>query len=358
MTTKYPFQPDYAVPPGATLKETLEVKGISQTDLALRAGLAEKTVSQIINGVAPITYETAEKLELALGVPARYWNRREMNYRAALARVETAERMEAELDWLDEIPVKELRQRNLIDQDATGSELVRCVLKFFGVSTVAAWRDAWTKPQAKYRGQAAQERRPGYVAAWLRIGELQAEALETQPFDASEFNLALDAVRALTVAPASQWLKDVPALCAPAGVAVVFTKEIPTASLSGATRWLTKDKALIQLSLKYKSDDQLWHTMFHEAGHVLRHSKKQVFIEYGLNDSTEEEREANEFARDRLIPPIHAPRLPHLKNREQIRAFAASLRIAPGIVVGRLQHDKLVFQSAFNDLKRKLAWSS
>ncbi|HVA51709.1 MAG TPA: helix-turn-helix transcriptional regulator [Pirellulales bacterium] len=83
MPPDYPFSPDYAVPPGATLKETLETKGISQAELSLRTGLAEKTISQIINGVAPITYNTAEKLELALGVPARFWINRELVYRAA-----------------------------------------------------------------------------------------------------------------------------------------------------------------------------------------------------------------------------------------------------------------------------------
>jgi transcriptional regulator with XRE-family HTH domain len=72
MTKTYPYEPDYAVPPGTTLRDTLEEKGLSQADLALRTGLAEKTISQIVNGVAPITYETAEKLELVLGVPGDF----------------------------------------------------------------------------------------------------------------------------------------------------------------------------------------------------------------------------------------------------------------------------------------------
>ena len=77
MSAKYPYTPDYAVPPGTTLKETLDEKGISQAQLAVRTGLAEKTISQIVNGIAPISYETAGKLELVLGIPARFWNARE-----------------------------------------------------------------------------------------------------------------------------------------------------------------------------------------------------------------------------------------------------------------------------------------
>lgn len=357
MAKQYTYEPDYAVPPGITLKETLEMKGLSQADLALRTGLAEKTISQIINGVAPITYETADKLELVLDIPARFWNRRELDYRETLARIEATERLESDLAWLKGIPVAVLKEREYVDEAAEGPGLVRLVLKFFGVSSIDAWQKTWDTPAVQYRGKEAQERRPGYVAAWLRMGELQAESSSAELFDATGFKRVLEQARRLTVLPVHEWKDRVTALCAEVGVVLVFTKEIAGAGVSGATRWLTKDRALIQVSLKYKTDDQLFFTFFHEAGHILLHSKKRVFVDFGLSDATTEEKEANEFARDTLIPPGVAHRLPYLRNRQQIRAFAESLGIASGIVVGRLQHDDLVFKSAFTDLKRKLTWS-
>jgi len=350
------YEPDYAVAPGATLKEMLEEKGISQIELSVRAELDKKTINQIVNGVAPITYDTAEKFELVLGVPARFWNQRELEYREALARIAATERLKSETAWLSEVPVGVLQDRGLVPQEEDKVVLVRLVLKFFGVSSVDAWREAWGNPAAQFRGGAAKDKRPGYVAAWLRIGDLQAEAVNTAPFDGDEFRRALSDVRKMTTLPASQWVKDVPARCAAAGVAVVFTKEIATAAVSGATRWPTKDKALIQLSLKFKSDDQIWFTFYHEAGHILLHSKKQMFVDFGVSDGADEEREADAFARDQLVPPAQANRLPYLKNRGQISAFAQAIGIAPGIVVGRLQKDRLAFPSAFNDLKRKVRW--
>ncbi len=75
--------------------------------------------------------------------------------------------------------------------------------------------------------------------------------------------------------------------CAAVGVAVVLVPELPGTRVSGATRWLTPGKALIQLSLRYKSDDQLWFTFFHEAAHVLLHGKRDLFIEdLGADDET------------------------------------------------------------------------
>lgn len=83
MTKKtYSFEPDYAIAPGATLRESLDERGISQVELSILTGLAEKTIDQIINGVVPITHEIAERLEIATSIPARFWNRRELAFRA------------------------------------------------------------------------------------------------------------------------------------------------------------------------------------------------------------------------------------------------------------------------------------
>ncbi|MGQ0633956.1 MAG: helix-turn-helix domain-containing protein [Planctomycetaceae bacterium] len=350
------YEPDYAVAPGATLKEILDEKGISQAALAVRAEMAEKTISQIINGVAPITYETAEKLELVLGVPARYWNQRELAYRESQARIAATERMKADIKWLEEIPVAVLKERQFIAAESDKPTLVRLALQFFGVSSVESWREAWGNPAAQYRGGRAVEKYPGYVAAWLRMGDLQAESMNTAPFNADEFRRALADIRGMTTLEAGQWYKEMPVRCAAAGVAVVFTREIPSAAVSGAARWVTKDKALIQLSLKFKTTDQVWFTFYHEAGHILLHGKKQMFVEFGISEETADEREANEFARNQLIPPAQHKRLPSLKNRSQIRSFAESIGIDPGIVVGRLQRDELVFPAAFRDLKRPIDW--
>jgi HTH-type transcriptional regulator/antitoxin HigA len=355
---KYKFEPDYALIPGETIREVIEQKSLSQAELSRRTGLTEKTVSQLLSGIAPITYEIAAKLELALGIPARFWNSREMMYRESLVRLEEAKHLESAIEWLKLIPVPVLIERNLISASADKSMLVRSVLKFFGVSSIEAWHEAWGNPCVQCRGGEAHDRHPGYVAAWLRIGELQAEAVEARPYDAAKFREVLVRLRSLTNLDIGDWAKEVKRQCAEAGVVVIFTKEIDRAGISGATRWLTKDRALIQLSLKYKSGDQLIFTFFHEAGHILLHGKKKVFMEFGHHRDTPEEQEANKFAGDLLIPPEHARRLPYLRTRFQIEEFAKLLEVAPEIVVGRLQHDGLVFNSAFRDLKRKVDWKT
>lgn len=352
------FKPDYAIPPGATLRELLDERGISQSDLALRTGMAEKTISQIVNGVAPLTYETAEKLEIVLGVPARFWNTRELHYREALSRVEESARMANETAWLKEIPIKELIDEGFVEHSDDKAVLVRESLTFFGVSSVDAWRKTWQTPVCQYRGKEAQERKPGFVAAWLRMGEVVAGKVECEPFDAKRFQETLQGIRALTTTSPGTWIRELVSRCAMVGVAFVAIREVPGAAVSGVAKWLGKDKALIQLSLKYKSDDQFWFTFFHEACHILYHPRRDVFLENGAHNDSEEEREANAFARDLLIPQMYQQRLPYLKSRATITAFAASIGVSPGIVVGRLQHDKLLSPKFCNDLKVKLKWKS
>src|SRR5690348_5577107 len=99
------FAPRYASPPGDTLLEALEERGMSQAELADRAGRPKKTINEIIKGRAEITPETALQFEYVLGIPAHFWNNRERRYREALARLNEEERLGRDIAFLDSIPV-------------------------------------------------------------------------------------------------------------------------------------------------------------------------------------------------------------------------------------------------------------
>ena len=80
---KNQYQPDKVSPPGETLLEVLEDRGITQAELAERTGCPRKTIDEIVRGRAAITPETALQLERVLGVPASFWSARESQYREA-----------------------------------------------------------------------------------------------------------------------------------------------------------------------------------------------------------------------------------------------------------------------------------
>jgi addiction module HigA family antidote len=355
-TKYYQYEPDYAVPPGRTLQETIDVQGMDQRELAERTGLSVKHVNQIIKGAASITQDTAIRLERVTGVPARMWNNLEASYREQLARLAEKERLHTDLAWLKSIPTKELIKRGRIQRCSDSIALLEQVLRFFGVASVDAWKGGWKTPQFAFRKALAFQGKPGAMATWLRLCELEAQGTYCEPFAKPQFRRALEEIRKLTVEEPEVFVPAMIEHCARAGVAVVMVPEIIGAPVSGAAKWLTASKALIGLNLRGKSNDRFWFTFFHEAGHILYDSKKQTYIDVDPRNDPREG-QANQFAANFLIPPDRVVELPHLTTYAQVRKFADSVGIAPGIVVGRLQHEGIIEFRQLNKLKMRLEWA-
>lgn len=354
MASSVRYEPDYAVAPGATLRATLAKLGMAQADLAARTGLSFKHINQIAQGVAPITHETALLFERATGVPARLWNSLEAAYRERLVREQSREQLAEDAEWLDQLPIAELIRRGKIAADADKATQVEQVCRFFGVANRERWQQLWLEPFVSFRQSPTYAADVGSVATWLRLGELEAMLIDTEPFDVHRFRETLVEIRELTTHRPQLALKRLQAICAGAGVAVVFLAEIDKTRTSGAARWLTPTKALIQLSDRYKADDYFWFSFFHEAAHLLLHSKKETFITADATKTEREEQEANAFAEAQLVPRRFEQRLRSLHTDADVRAFAAELGIAPGIVVGRLHSDELWLWSKGNRLRQPI----
>lgn len=354
---KYHYIPEIILPPGETLSERLEEIGMTQAELATRTGLSTKHVNQIIRGYAPITSETALRLEHATGIPARVWNNLEIAYRDYASRQEEEARFAQDIGWLAELPVRELIKRGHIKKKPANSVAqLREVCQFFGVANRAAWEVMWHKPTA-YRTSRAFASNPGAVAAWLRIGEIEAAELDCKPFNRTGLKGILAELRAMTcVSDPKKWFPKLVRMCADVGVAVVAEPEIPGARINGAARWLTPDKALVQLSLRHKWSDIFWFTFFHEIGHLILHSKKDTFInDTGKHSGVEQE--ADGFASQLLIKRKHEAELGTLTTHADVKRFAKRIGVAPGIVVGRLQHEGRWPYNKGNDLKQLFYFS-
>ena len=358
-TKRFRYAPDHGTKPGEVLEEYLSAAGMTKAELAARCGRPMKTISEIIHGKAAITPETALQLERVLGRPASLWQNLEANYRLHLAEVGESEDLVSHAAWARTFPVRELVSRGDIDRPENDADLVRKLLRFFGVGTVAGWDASFGSMRVAYRRSLAFKQAPESVTAWLRLGEIQADAIECAPFDKAKFKKALAEIRTLASKSFPHVHKTIKELCAASGVAVVFVPELPKTHLSGVARWLSKDKALIQLSLRHKTSDHAWFSFFHEAGHIFLHGKKTIFIDEQGGDRNEIETEANEFAGNLLLPPEAFRSFEQADDfsAAAIKRFAGEQGVAPGIVVGRLQHDTLIKFSEHNNLKERLAWA-
>jgi len=355
----YPFAPSYAFPPGDTLAEVLKSRGMHQSDLAARAGLTTKAINEIVKAKARLTPTTALQLERVLGIPASFWNNLQRRHDEALAVAEEAERLGRTVAWAKAFPVRAMAKSGWLESSRDPVARLRGLLNFFGTASPDAWETHWASTQVAFRSVAKLPKDNYALACWLRRGEVVAAGIETQAYDEDRFRQTLTHVRGLTMLPGVDFVAPLVRGCAEAGVAVVFVPELPGTRTYGATRWLSPQNALVQLSLRRKTDDQLWFSFFHEAAHILLHPKKAVFIE-AAQGTDEFEDQADRFARDTLIAPGEYRAFVSMGDfgHAAVAEFAHRIGVAPGIVVGRLQHEGLIPSNRLNRLKRHYTFAA
>jgi Zn-dependent peptidase ImmA (M78 family) len=298
-------------------------------------------------------------LERALGRSAQYWSNLERNYQDDKVRLAEKTRMEAQLHWLDNFPINEMARLGWIQKVKDKVEQLEILLRFFGIASPDQWTKFWGNLQVLYRQTTKQEKSVEAISAWLRQGEIEAQKAQRVPFNSKFFQDQLDKIRALTMEKDPKiFIPDLIELCSAAGVIVVFVPALKKTGIHGATRWIG-DNPVIQLSFYLKSNDHFWFTFFHESGHILKHGRKEIFLEGGDLEPEKKEEEANAFAGDKLISPVQLWKFLQKYNQPSlsiIEAFAKNIGIAPGIVVGRLQRDKILSWKIGNHLKVYYEW--
>jgi len=334
--TKLTYNPDFAVHPGETLREELDMLNVSQVELAQRIGISEKHISQIIHGESSITPDMAIKLERSLGVEAELWANLQKNYDVTIARIESERRLSREVEEAKKFNCyNELVALGRVKNSRNLRERAESLLSFFGVDSLTYVPDVEAIAFRQGRGKFDQRS----LAAWLRCGEAEASKMAVGPFNKARVREIIPEIKKLTQLPYgfSQRIQE---LCATAGIAVVFTPYFKRTKVNGSTRWIG-DKAVIQLNTKGAYNDIFWFTFFHELGHVMLHGVKERFLEYDNQTLDEKEREANDFASKNLI--MASEYETYLRsgqlNRLTAEKFAKSIGIDVSIVLGRLAHD-------------------
>ncbi len=342
------FQSDWISPPGDTIKDLIEERDWCQVELAKRLGYSTKHLNQLIKGKASVTEDTALRLERVLGSTAKFWLNREANYRERWARLEAQRCYESWIGWLDWLPLPWLKKVGIIPNrritEAMKPELVETLLRFFSVASPAEWESRYKNLQGSFRYACKVDSDIGAVTAWLRIGEIQAEKMTVPAYSKKKFREALLNARELTALPPNELAPELHRSFSESGVKLIFVPSVPKADLSGIARWLNPHSPLIQLSLHGKSNDRFWFSLFHESAHILLHSenKLNIFLDsFGVNSSDSKmEKEADLEAANMLIPQSRLGDLLNLQSAQEIKHFAHEINIHPGIVVGRLQHEK------------------
>lgn len=351
------FMPIIAIPPGETIRENMEFLGMNQLELAARLGITPKHLSNIINGSAPITYDTALKLEVVIGPSAEFWMDLESGYQLDKARLKSLEEINVDLEILKDIPYNEMSKFGWVEPTKDKNERVMNTRNYFGVASLGLIKNTYS---VSFRqGKTNNSISDFGVLAWLRKAEIQGNKVEVSEFNKTKLRKLIPEFRKLTLEDPEVFYPKMKQLCSDCGVALVLVESLPKTYIQGATIW-KHDKAVLALSVRGRKADIFWFTFFHELAHLIHHTKK----EFHINCETDtEEDEADLIASDYLIPKEKYDYFVQnydYQSKFQILVYAQELGIAPCILVGRLLHDKLIDYMNFNNLRPgfKIIYSS
>ncbi len=356
------YKAPVAIHPGETLREFLDGQSMAQSELASRTGLAKKTINEIVKGKNPITHDTAQKLSMVLGASASFWSNLQRGYDETLARLAMEKRIESELVMARKFTCfTQLVENNYIKRVRSIEAKAFELLKFLGISSFdymeENYRIAYRKSET---GNLSKEN----LIAWLRCGEIDAEktAVNLKVFSKNKLKKAIPRLRTLTTKPPKEYSEKFVSVLAACGVALAYVPYLKNTFVNGATRWINAKNPLIQIAPRFKREDILFFTVFHELGHVMRHGSSIGYVNLDeakrsllSGDAIKAEKEADAYASNVLIRKSDwkSFRQRDTYTARSIREFASSVDISPSVVAGRLAYE-FDDHASFHNLIRKV----
>jgi len=350
MTKENQYFPKSVPHPGLILEEKLEEMKMGPKAFAVSTGKPEQTINAILKGNSSITPDMAVLFENVTRIPAHYWMNHQLGYDEYKAREKQKEMMEAAVPWVRSFPATDMTKKGWLPKVTSWPEKAAAMLAFFGFANPKAWEDYYINQELKvaFRISLANTSDPHSISAWLRKGELQAAELSAQSYQEKIFKELLPEIKKVMARHPAKFASKLQDICLTAGVKVLYTPCLPKAPVNGCTRWLNENP-LIQLSGRYKRNDIFWFTFFHEAGHILTHGKKEIFLEYIEHPALDltKEKEADNFAIKWTLNESEYREIKEIRTltSSHIKMFAKKFNTHPAIIIGRLRHDGLVPQT-------------
>ena len=339
--------------PGEFLAEELEARGWSQVELAEILGRPPRLISEIIAAKRAVTPETAKGLAAAFGTSAQFWMNLETSYQLSKAQVAEPD-VSRRARLYGKFPVKEILKRGWIETSGNIEVLEQRFLEFFGMPTMdAAPTFAHAARTTVYEGPTINK------LAWLNRAKQVAQVVQVAKFSAQALRNAIPDLRRRM--EDIEEIRSVSAILAAVGVRLVIVEHLQGSKMDGACFWIN-GSPVIALSLRYDRVDNFWFNLFHEIDHVLHGEGKDAPI-YEIIDQDAQglpanEVRANDAAADYCIPTAEMDgfiaRVNPVFSKQAVLGFARRLNIHPGLVVGQLQHRKLIPFSFHKEMLEKI----
>ncbi|MDR1718202.1 MAG: helix-turn-helix domain-containing protein [Prevotella sp.] len=335
-----------AVPPGETIREQLENRGMSQKEFAHRMGMSEKHISELLNGKVELTYNVSLRLESVLGVPAKFWNNLEALYREKLARVNAELEFEKDEEIAQKFPYAKLAELGWLKPTRKITEKVENLRSYFEVARLDLL-ETIKVPGIAYRKVGENETSDYASAAWAQRAKLLARNIEVSPINIKRLKDIIPQIRSLTIQNPEVFCEKLKNMLSECGVAIVFLPHVSGSFLHGAS-FIDGNHIVLGLTVRGKDADKFWFSLFHELYHII---EGHIYSPDGTTE--EQETLADQFARDTLIPMKNYQKFIEKGDFSEVSIvlFAKSVDVKECIVLGRLQKENFVPYNWHQSLK-------
>lgn len=335
-----------AVPPGETIREQLENRGMSQKEFSIRMGMTEKHISRLINGKVELTPDMSLRLESVLGIPAKFWNNLEAIYREKLARAIAELEFEKDMEIAQKFPYAKISALGWVPATRKVEEKVENLRVFFEVARLEIL-DTLKVPGIAYRKIGENNSSDYASAAWAQRARIEARGVKAAPINIKRLKDNICEIRMLTIKEPYFFCMELRRLLAECGIVIIFLPHISGSFLHGAS-FVDGNHIVLGLTVRGKDADKFWFSLFHELYHII---EGHIYEAKGTTE--EQEKLADQYARDTLIPmDLYSAFVRQGNMSEQaIVCFAKVVGVAPCIVLGRLQKENLVPYNWHRNLK-------
>ena len=352
---------DLIIHPGETIADVLEDRGITQTELASRAGVSPAYVSNVIAGKKGISANFAMGLEYALGVPKSFWLNLQANYEAELLEVNeeqtiTDEERKVREDLKD--IVKYLRKQGKMLIGENKDESILSLRKVLQISNITNLKEMIPTGAFRMAGNAAVN--PNVLGAWIRLCQLAGnDKTISAKFEKKYTNDLIQEIKSIMCCKNAELQRDLKNVMEKYGIDFSVVKNFRGAPVHGYISQKIDGIYQMVLTIRGAFADIFWFSLFHEIGHIVNGDigKNLKFLDYG-NDY-DKELAADLFASNMLLSPESYKAFIQRNDFsiEAICRYAESQHVMPYIVIGRLQKEKYLAYTMYSKYKLRYKWS-
>lgn len=325
--------------PGYYIKEILDDSGLTQEDFAKRLGTTPKNFSLLIRGEQSLSIDIAMKMSRMVGTSINYWLNLQKSYDSLIAEFKSEEELVEERAVFDNLDYKYFRDNfNLPDLPRKKDEQIKRVREFLRVATLTVFTKRDMAVNFRSASEEITEANIIKANTMVQIAINKALKVAAPKFNKSKFEEAVRYALTLTHNH-EEFYPLIRKSFMDAGVVLVILPNLPGSKINGATKKLGNN-IMLMVNDRRLNADSFWFTLFHEIGNIMNG-------DYGISFEKKEgdkEDNADKYAEDMLIPRALYENFVKQKkfDVQSIRRFAKQIDRAPGIVLGRLQNDKLV----------------